>query len=161
MYISTAKSSNNVFNVYEAPAEKLVLPLVYSRRIYYVSFLTLLSTSMSLYLGLYDCVFVTTAVFLNSINYWRHPTYGIRRYCDMATATVGCLYQIWLSSQSSNQGVYLLSLCCGIGCYVKARRSPNKNYSSMWHCVIHAFGNFGNVVMYLGLSANARMLRIN
>lgn len=138
------------YNIYYAE-ENLLLEPRFSSRIVLVSFLSLGSAAVAAQRGLYDCMGVALAVFVNSINYWRRPTHGIRRNLDVLTAFTGCAYQIYKSISSETQLLYFGSIFCGTMCYVFARCCKRKHISSIWHCGIHVFGNIGNVVLYYGL----------
>jgi hypothetical protein len=142
----------NILTKMEIPnCVQTVLEPRFSRRILSICFLSLVSAAVAAQCGLYDCMGVALAVFVNSINYWRHPTHGIRRNLDMLTAFTGCVYQIHKSFSSRTQMLYFVCLYCGVSCYGFARFCKSKYYSSLWHCGIHIFGNIGNVVLYYGL----------
>jgi hypothetical protein len=139
-----------------SPHSHLVLPPQFSRRIFFVSHLTLFSSLLAGYLEVYDCACLALLVYLTSVNYWRLPTKGFRRTFDMCAVAVGFahhLYRALLDSSVHVIYVVLFSLC--VFCYGKARQrsSHSKDESSWWHCGIHVFGNVGNVVLYLSIAA--------
>lgn len=54
----------------------VLLPPNYSKYLYYVSYFSLLSSFYAFKRKHYDLIIVPSSVFITSINYWRHPTYG-------------------------------------------------------------------------------------
>jgi len=116
-------------NLSPAKAESLVLPPQYSRRLLLVSFLTPFSVLLALHYELYDLALVATFVFIHSVNYWRHPTFGLRRKVDMVTALFGCIYQFYRAKDSTLPVSYFAMVTMGVLCYYMARRSgPDKTH---------------------------------
>jgi len=130
----------------------LILPPNYSKRIFYVSFLTLVSVYVSYTQELYDHVIVGSLVLTSSLNYWRYPIKGPRRSMDILIAFSGCFYQLYKSFIYQLHMLYILCTICAIGCYYQARMSSNQHSSSWWHCGIHIFGNMGNLLLYNGIN---------
>jgi hypothetical protein len=131
----------------------LVLPPEYSKRIFYVSFIMPLTALYALYLSLYDLFAVALVVFVNSVNYWRHPVYGNwRRSVDILCVFVSLLYMITRSVRidwTPFVGCYhLLLVCCGL-CYANAKLAgPDKNTSSKWHVGMHIYGNCASFCLF-------------
>jgi hypothetical protein len=138
-------------------SDKLVLPQRFANRIFRAGFTTLISVFLALYCNRLDNVVITLGVFINSCNYWRHPTDGFRRKFDMIWALFGCLYQVAQSKDLG--GYYLLSywiaISLSISSYAAARYygrvRMDLDTSSFMHTGIHYFGNMANTVLYVGL----------
>lgn len=135
----------------------LVLPPQYSRRILLAS--SVMSASVvSAYLnGCYDNCVLAVLVLCSSLNYWRHPTFGVRRTFDIVCANGSLAYQVFYTSQRSECSptariAYLATVMCGGTCYFAARhfnfRYGNLNVSSAFHVGLHMFGNLGNLILY-------------
>ena len=133
----------------------LVLPYKYSKRIYYISYLTFTSIFTSLYLKLYDFSLLTILVLLTSLNYWKHPVNNWRRTLDMYIVIMSFLYtmnkSIYGNIYNRHRQVYYLCNLLGICFYTLARKNKCKHKSSLYHCGIHVISNVGNIILYLGL----------
>ena len=145
-------------------ASKLVLPPQYSRRILIASSVMSASAVSAYYNGCYDNCVLAVLVLCSSLNYWRHPTFGVRRSFDMLCANGSLAYQVFYTSQRSEcsskaRMAYLFTVMCGGTCYFAARRFNfryrNLNISSALHVCLHLFGNLGNLILYDSLGANA------
>ena len=139
--------------------EELMLPKIYSRRVFYSGMFSIVSVVVSMYFGLYDFTLIATIVLVNSINYWRHPITGRRRNIDMICAIGACLYQMVASFYLTNQwyfAAYWVTAAVAIFSYITARRYGrvyrNLDVASKWHMALHFFGNVSNVILYYGFS---------
>lgn len=126
----------------------LILPPEFSQRIVFISYLMLVSMSVAFLYELYSCCCCAFSVFLSSQMYWRHPVKGLRRNLDIFISISSLAYHVFLSFWSSAQGLYLLCVFMGVGCYLSARQTKSKDTSSLLHCLLHFFGNVSNVVLY-------------
>jgi hypothetical protein len=141
--------------------ERLVLPRHISKNLFRSSFLTVFSVASGAYNERYDCMAAAITVLTTSINYWRHPVFGIRRNVDIVAAA-GCLsYQLVFVAPEAPDGacmLYLGSVGGGLGCYAMARLSnfvrANQRISCMWHMGLHTCANVGNLVLYDSLGHN-------
>jgi hypothetical protein len=120
---------------------KLVLPLKYSIRIYYTSFISLISIITSLYFKLYDFTLLTSCVMITSLNYWKYPIRNWRRTLDIVVVSLTFIYKMYRSYYSNTRYIYYLFNLLGIGCYIIAKKSICKNRSSLYHCGIHIVSN--------------------
>jgi hypothetical protein len=131
----------------------------YARRVYCSSFLAIVSMMVAFNFKLYDFMFFATLVWINSINYWRHPMASWRRNLDMAVAFSACTYQIVASFNLHSQPyfvAYWITLSIAVYSYAMARRHGRKyldfDRASKWHVNLHVFGNVSNILLYYGFS---------
>lgn len=133
----------------------LVLPPQYSRRILMASSVMTISAVSAYRNGCYDNCALAMLVLSSSLNYWRHPIFGIRRSMDMVCAMGSLSYQVFFTSQKCTREArfaYWATVFCGCSCYLAARhfsfRYRNFNVSSAFHVGLHMFGNLGNLILY-------------
>ena len=145
---------------------RLILPPQYSRRILYASTLMVPSIASAYYNKLPDNTFLAALVLGSSLNYWRYPVHGIRRQVDMVCAigSLGyqCFYTSWRTSTNARH-TYWATVAAGGTCYLIGRYFTFTrgwyNVSSAMHCMLHLFGNLGNLILYDSLGANVLKLR--
>lgn len=108
------------------------------------------------------CGFCAVLIMLTSINYWRHPVFGVRRSLDMISSAGCFLYQLRAASRSAPTGacaVYCTSSAGILGCYAGSRYYNfvlgNKAVACRLHLMVHACTGFGSLVLYDALGANA------
>ncbi len=147
-----------IMNHQPASHEQLIVPKKYARRLYYSGMVSIISVVVSLYLGMYDFTLIATGVFVNSINYWRHPIQGWRRQIDMLWACGGCLYQMHASFRVESYAYFLgywVMVALALVSYRVARRYGRVEHdfdaSSKWHMSLHLWGNISNMILYYGL----------
>ncbi|KAH7481942.1 hypothetical protein KRP22_011094 [Phytophthora ramorum] len=138
------------------PSSPPVLPPRYSSRLFRSSFATCFSVVGAVRSQLWGCAFVALVVLLTSLNYWRNPVKGWRRTADMTAVCCAAVYHAYccvLQCQDPVvQVLYALVVANSGFCYMQARKAPNQDVSSAWHCGLHLLGNAANVVLYLGIS---------
>ena len=133
-----------------------LLPKKYSNRIFYVAFINLSSAALALYYKQWDFLTVVFGVMCNSLNYWRHPTNGLRRKVDMTWVFIGCTYQMAKSMTLEIEYLiaYWLAVVLAISSYALARyygrTKLDFDTSSRVHTGIHFFGNLSNIILYIG-----------
>lgn len=140
---------------------KLVLPPIYSRRILMASTLMCTSVASALYNRLPDNAMLAVLVLCSSVNYWRHPVLGARRYFDMVCAIGSLAYQCFYTSQRTSKPArhaYWMTVAAGGSCYLVGRYFSFSrrmyNVSSSLHVCLHVFGNVGNLLLYDSLGVN-------
>lgn len=74
--------------------EKLALDPQYSKWLWRSSWMHSVSCITALCLGVYDCAFPPGIVLVTSLNYWRHPDFGWRRYVDIICVQAGMWWQV-------------------------------------------------------------------
>ncbi|KAI9906892.1 hypothetical protein PsorP6_004548 [Peronosclerospora sorghi] len=128
----------------------------YSSRLYRSSFTTCLSVIMALRSEIWGCALVALVVLLTSLNYWRYPVIGWRRTADMAAVFFAAIYHVYccivLCHDPVVQILYALVVANSGYCYLRARKAPNQDVSSAWHCGLHLLGNAANVLLYHGIA---------
>ena len=131
----------------------LVLLPQYSKLIYKTSYLLSITSLYGFYQQKYDLATILFCGFLTSINYWRNPTFGLRRKIDMTAIPVGLIYHALRAYTSQHYFAYyaLNSMC--VLFYPIGHHFYNKNYywtSTYLHCMVHIFGNISFLVLYSG-----------
>ena len=150
-----------VFGLDETPADDdglyngLVLPPDQSRFLWRLSWLSLASGVYGITQGHYDLVVVPIGVWLTSINYWRTPDYGWRRYVDISFVHVSLSYHLFLSLKAEHRFQYWACLSAAIsfyplGCYFHSRKDGSRWPSTLCHGMVHILANISNVILYSG-----------
>lgn len=128
----------------------------YSSRLFRSSFTTCLSVIGAVRSELWGCAFVALVVLFTSLNYWRNPIKGWRRTADMMAVFGAALYHAYycvaVCQDTLVRVMYALMVANSGFCYMQARKAPNQNISSAWHCGLHLLGNTANVLLYIGIS---------
>lgn len=100
-------------------------------------------------------------VYINSINYWRHPVMGWRRNIDMGYAISGCVCQSVVAYQHHIfQTFYFTVLTVALLAYPLSYwfyRRKQYVASTFVHSLIHILANVANIGLYyslLGVSKN-------
>ena len=135
-----------------APIDELVLPQDLSWILWWTSWMTFGSGLYAVWRGAYGLAALTMAIFLTSINYWRWPDMGLRRYVDMTVVQVGLVGHLVAAVAVGSWGYCLLTglggLCFSAGWLA---RETDPRASVLWHAGLHLFANIGNLVLYAGL----------
>ena len=109
-------------------------------------------------LKIYNYMYATGSfgVWLTSVNYWRNPTYGIRRNIDI----FWCLFSIAVSLQYSYISIYgqiwryimtwSLLLFYPLSWYLYKKKYLWS--ATISHSMLHIFPNLANVLLYSGLN---------
>ena len=133
---------------------QLVLPPQYSQRILLASCMMTSSVVSAWINNCPDNCALAFLVLCSSLNYWRHPVYGLRRSFDMLCANGSLAYQLFYTSQFTSErgrAAYWATVAAGGLCYFLGRRfgrTGNFNVSSSLHCCLHLCGNIGNLLLY-------------
>lgn len=98
-------------------------------------------------------------VFGTSVNYWRNPTYGLRRNIDIFFVVSSLSLHMYLSLQPKDTCISNNYLYCYVtpisGLLYSISWLLHKNQflwsSTIAHGMIHVVGNLGNVLLYKGL----------
>ena len=116
------------------------------------SLLTVSSCLASAHLGLYDCLVTSCSVLFFSVNYWRRPTYGLRRKLDIINTLSGLTYQLCTCHVIEHEllCLYVLFTLFGVASYGIGRSLPGMA-GTIAHSGVHLFGNIANFFLYKGL----------
>ena len=135
-------------------SETLVVPRDHGYYMCIMASIWLLSGIYALNRGNYGFAAGPLGVWLTSINYWRNPTYGLRRNIDMCwclIALFGTLQYSYISIHGLTSryimAISLLSYPVGWIVYI---------YEYFWlativHSMLHVFPNLANVILASGL----------
>ena len=130
--------------------------ILYPEQSYFIwkaSWLSLISCLYAIYQNYIDLALVPGGVFITSLIYWRKPDYSWRRTLDMNYVRVALLYQI-LRSYGAEYGMpHFLSMILAVSCFPLSWKYYNDNrlWESVYiHCLVHLFGNIGNIILYSG-----------
>ena len=112
------------------------------------SLLTVPSCVLSAHLSLYDCFATSFSVLFFSVNYWRRPTYGLRRNLDIINTLICLMYQLWASRELEPLFIvlYVYFTLSGMACFLLGYVDHTV------HSGVHVFGNIANVFLYMGLA---------
>ena len=135
--------------------EPLVLSYEYSIYIWYVSWLSLLSSGFGYYKQVPCSLYIIPfSVFVTSILYWHKPDYSWRRYLDIGVVISGLLYKLYYAFSTTIYAEYYAIMVLAISCYGISTYCANKHagLSTFWHCMLHIIANVGNIVLYSNLT---------
>merc|ERR1711957_1023732 len=82
---------------------------------YYASFLALISIAVSIYNDVRFGIVGSILIFLTSLNYWRKPTDGLRRWMDIVSVVSVLLGQLAASTYVVFSARCAYYLFCGLG----------------------------------------------
>lgn len=77
-----------------APNPQLALPPEYSKWLWRTSWTHSISVVVALSVHAYDCAIMPGIVLATSLNYWRHPDFGWRRYVDIICVQIGLSWNV-------------------------------------------------------------------
>ncbi len=138
------------------PAHLKDKPIVcrnHANTILYVSVVNALSSMYAIYNGHYRCSILVAAVFLTSINYWRHPIYCWRRTLDVAVVLFSWSTMLIVALFSEHCLRYYILSAIAMSCYPISHYFANNNMPSMevlFHSYLHILGNLALFVLFSG-----------
>ena len=122
--------------------------------LWHTSWLFLLSACYTVYLQKYDFAVFPSAIFLTSLNYWRNPRFNSwQRTLDVGCVQSSVVYSIFRSSGAENAYPFCTYMTIGLFCYLLSNynhRLKRLYVSSMFHSLVHVFGNVAIVYLYSG-----------
>ncbi len=133
-----------------------ILEPQYSSILFKTSFLFGLNTIYGLYqmmnnnLHFNDVLMTNTLLFITSVNYWRNPTYGLRRKIDISIALTNLFYNSYTISHHPNAWICYMSIKMLIISYCFSwyyHCNNNKKLGTYYHSMVHIFGNFGSFLI--------------
>lgn len=144
-----------------------IIPKAYANYLYFTSHASLITGFYGLYQGTM-LGFFPLAVFIASINYWRNPVNGFRRYFDIFVAGICAIMQTYYAWSSPNFAKYIITLAIGAGFYPLSESARSGNFvslsnwiqheqlpqdralilSTFFHSMIHIVCNVANYLLY-------------
>jgi hypothetical protein len=119
------------------------------------SFLCLITCFYAIYKGFTDLAILPAAIFLTSINYWRHPDYSWRRYLDITVVFSSIFYLTYWATKHAVTTRYYYYACLFIGlCFFMTGIFYKKTNDLWWstysHALFHVFGNLSGMILFSG-----------
>jgi hypothetical protein len=117
------------------------------------SWMSLVSSTYGMYMGVYDIASTTGLIFLSSINYWHKPDYSWRRYLDTGIVYFGLTYHV-IRAYNSQYAIYYYSgitfscLMFPLGIYFYKKKQFWK--STISNSALHIVANLSNMLLYSG-----------
>ena len=131
--------------------KNLVLPLKYSRCIWYFSFIHLFAGIYGIINNHYFLASLSLGAVLTSINYWGNPLSNCwGRYLDIVYIQISLYCHIYYGLKSKMKLGYLYFLSISITCYFLSYYFKKKYYSTLFHIMVHVFGCMANTLLYSG-----------
>jgi hypothetical protein len=134
---------------------RLVLAPKYSKWLWRSSWVHFVTVICAYVMGAYDLSVLASMVLVTSLNYWRNPDYGYRRYVDIVCVQVG----IWwacvrtLDAAEPSRTMSFMCTSCMTLLFVLSVRLHRKNQhhsSTVLHMLVHFTGNLGICVAVFG-----------
>lgn len=130
----------------------ILLPEQYNL-LWKTSWLSLIPTALLLYKQQVGRATCGVAIFLTSINYWRHPDYSWRRYLDLATVFFCMLYQVINARNAQNRIAYYTLGTSSIVSFVIGMHQYKQNrwwVSTLLHANTHLLASAAQLTLVLG-----------
>jgi hypothetical protein len=135
------------------PAKMCLSPAL-SRRLWWSSWIHAPALLVALSLQVYDLALLAGIVLFTSLNYWRHPDYGCRRYIDIVSVQVAIW---WLGFRNMDalepnrtMGFFFAIITTFTFMLSVRLYSTHIESSTTLHSLVHLFGNVGSIVVYMG-----------
>ena len=151
--VSSKSSKNSMSSMSSTTAnagnDELVCPPKYYARMLTSSFLFLINVIQGYYKGLFDCSTWILVCWMNSINYWRFPTPGMRRNIDLLSSLSATYHHYMCSYEIEDGYIYRIGLATFCGWYMMSlyfgRIAKKPHYASICHVNIHSTAIVFNV----------------
>ena len=142
---------------------RFVCPFIFACRMLTSSSLLILNVIHGLYCGTFDCAALIFVSWLTSLNYWRHPTEGMRRVIDLIWNIISVIYHFCVSFEITDGYTYRVGVYSFCLWYIAAlyfgRIRDDKNLASICHVNIHSTAIVFNIWLFpkLYVSRHAAM----
>jgi hypothetical protein len=155
-FIILSKYLNTIYPHYHINSNT-VCPSECSCRMITSSFFFIITSIHAFCHQLYDISFTTFICWVNSINYWRFPTFGARRYTDLCSSIFGICYAYHCSTEIENGFDFFATGCALIiWWYVCAlflgRILQYYYYASICHMNVHTTAMLYNTWLVYNLT---------
>ena len=134
-----------------------------NRCIYYTSWLSLFSSMYGFYRCHYDLAFLQLLTFLASVNYWRDPDFGVRRWVDIGAVVTTSGYHIIRAYDMQRRTEFYSLLACSFISYALSWQYQFKGnlwIAAYFHNGVHIFVCFSSLALYSSASASASAAQI-
>ena len=124
----------------------------YSNLLLYSSNLFFINSILALIYNLYDYGFISFCIYLNSINYWRKPTFSLRRNIDITTCILSFIYHKYNLIYIKFDILSFIFLYFGIIFYIFGiflSRYKKIYISVICHIFLHIFTSMSCIVYYI------------
>ncbi len=129
----------------------------HSKILWRASWLFLGTAVYATYQQHYDLAIAPAGIFLTSINYWRHPTYSIRRTTDIICVWLASGYTLTRALTAQHSLICYIGYAIAFTCYPISNmylRKGNHDHSVLLHALMHLFGNISNIILFSGSIEN-------
>jgi hypothetical protein len=133
----------------------LVLEPKYSQWLWFSSWVHIVTVICAYVMQVYDISVLALIVLLTSLNYWRQPDYGYRRYLDIVCVQVG-LWWAFIRTLDASEPYRTMSFTCGSFMFllfvlsVRLHQKNEHKLSTMLHMLVHFMGNLGTSIAVFG-----------
>lgn len=129
-----------------------VCPFEFACRMLTSSSLLILNVIHGIYCRTFDCAAIIFVSWLTSLNYWRHPTEGMRRIVDLIWNIISVIYHFYCSFDIANGHLYRIGVYSFCLWYIAAlyfgRIRNDKNMASLCHVNIHSTAIVFNIWLF-------------
>jgi hypothetical protein len=132
----------------------LIVPLEHGHYMCIIATLFGLSGVYAVKRGLFALAIGPLGVWFTSVNYWRNPTYGLRRNIDIFYCLFALAIQLMYSHNSTHALLYRYITLSALVFYPISWILYIYEYfwlATIAHSLLHVFPNIANVILYSGL----------
>jgi hypothetical protein len=134
--------------------QQLCLAPTLSKWLWRSSWLHASSMLVAVFVGMYDLALFSTLVLITSLNYWRDPDYGWRRYLDIVCVQISCWWLAFrnLDALEPNRtaGFILGAITFLLFVLAVQLHAKRVEWSTALHVFVHFFGNAAAIVINYG-----------
>lgn len=133
---------------------EVIVPRSHANYMCIISNMSLISGTYAIQRGHPIVAIGPLGVWINSINYWRNPSYGIRRNIDISWVAFALIIQTIKLTHSNHYYYYACIMCPSLLFYpIGWVLYMNKYFwlATIAHSMLHVFPNMANIVLYSGL----------
>lgn len=112
-----------------------------------------IAAAYGIYKGHYLSSLIPAAIFITSMNYWRHPIYGWRRTLDVACVVFSFITMLIIAYHATYGTGYYIFITLAAVCYPLSHYFHNQDQQYMgtlMHAYMHIFGNIALFVIFSG-----------
>lgn len=139
---------------FKSKSNQLIVPLEHGHYMCIIASLFGLSGVYAVKRGLFPLALLPLGVWFTSINYWRKPTYGLRRNIDIFFGLFALAIQLMYSHNSTHALLYRYITLSALVFYPISWLLYIYEYfwlATIAHSMLHVFPNLANVILCSGL----------